>query len=103
MASLKQRTKTAIRQSMTDDVAAKDLISVVDSAGAGSLAGSAGAAPTTTAITYTAGSAPYTADGTLTVANGASVTAVDAFSLALECKRELDAIKVILSARGVTL
>lgn len=101
--SLKSRTIKYLQIALTDLAAANDLATVVNGASGHGLAGSASAATVPAAITYTAGSAPYTADGSLTVANGASVTAPEAFSLALEVQRQVTAIQAALTARGVTL
>lgn len=101
--SLKSRTKHVLKIALADNPAANDLITNIASSGAAGLVGSAPAASVAPTVTYTAGSAPYAADGTLTVANGASVTALDAYSLALEALRQVAAIQTKLTARGVTL
>lgn len=101
--SISVRTRKYLEIAVTDNKAADEIVTALNADTGESLNGSATAATTPAVVTYTAGSAPYTADGTLTVANGASLTALDAFSLALEVQRQLTAVVAQLHTRGVTL
>jgi hypothetical protein len=98
--ALKPTTRRAIEQALVSPSSARDLI---DSIGSGGFAGTAPAASTPVAVTYTAAADSYSAGGALTIANGGTPTVVELLHYIKELQRQITAIQTKLTARGVTL
>lgn len=97
--SIKASTLRLLGIALTSTSAAKDLAS----AAGGSLSGSAPAATTPVAVTYTASADTYTAIGSLTIAAGATPTVVELLHYLKEHQKQITAIQSALTARGITL
>lgn len=99
--ALSEKASSVLGVALADIQATNEIVTILNASAAGqAIAPSAAVVPP--AITYTATASTYVADGTLTIAAGATPTVVELLNYCQELQRSITQLQAVLHAHGLT-